>query len=269
MKPNLIAAAFLAGTFLTPLAALAASTEWIVQDGARIRLVAAEPAAGDTEIRAALQVELTPGWKTYWRDPGDAGVPPQIDFSGTAGLVSFTIDYPAPERFVDGNGSSIGYKHPVAFPLTLRLTDAGQLIELNAKAFLGICEEICLPVQAEFKLAVPRAAASTPDQALVAGFFGALPGKPEKGLEVVSVQAADKAVRVDIGKAAADAEIYLAADGFMFGTPKREASPGSEAAFLVPIVFAPKNANLSAADISYTLKIGGRAVSGLARVAAP
>ena len=69
-------------------------------------------------LRAGVEIRLDPGWKTYWRYPGDSGVPPSLDFAASENVKSVTMLWPAPKRFADGaGGHSIGYKGEVVLPL--------------------------------------------------------------------------------------------------------------------------------------------------------
>ena len=251
---------------LAPLSspATSAATDWAEQDGARIRLVAAEPAPDATEIRAALVVELKPGWKTYWRDPGDAGVPPQFTLGDAENIASARLDYPAPERFAEGTSNSNGYEAPVAFPLTLTLKVPGAPNVVKASAFLGICEDICVPVQLDFALEVPAAAASTPDQALVQAAFDALPKPASAAFGLANLAYQPDALDVEIAAPLSDSppELFVAADRFQFGAPKLVATANEKTRFSVPILFAPKDARIEDAELHYTLKSGGMAVSG-------
>ena len=72
---------------------------------------------GDAHLRAGIEIKMQPGWKTYWRYPGDSGVPPAFDFSGSENLKTATVLYPAPHLFTDETGQSLGYKDAVIFPL--------------------------------------------------------------------------------------------------------------------------------------------------------
>jgi DsbC/DsbD-like thiol-disulfide interchange protein len=239
----------------------AAATNWVEETGARIRLVAAEPAPGDTEIKAALQIELKDGWKTYWRDPGDAGVPPQILVTGEV-IANSELHYPAPERFDDGKSVWAGYKHVVAFPLTLKVAAQKPVFAMKATSFLGICEEICVPVQNEFALDVPLASGSTADQALVNSFFKTLPAKASDSFGITSVKQVGGQVEIELNAPQADGplEVFLATDGYMFGVPKLVSQAGSKLSYVANVIFASKNG--PGADAFYTLKSAGGAVSG-------
>ncbi len=270
MKEKHLVRLWFAGALLAPSAALAAASDWAQEDGARIRLVAAEPAADANELRAALQIELKPGWKTYWRNPGDAGVPPQLNFDGSTNIAGFTLHFPVPVRFDEGKSVSTGYTRPVAFPITLKLMSLGKPTAIRASAFLGICDEICVPVQLEFNVDVPVANASTVDQALVTSFFDALPGAALPGFEITSISRAGKSLTLMLetpdGKA--EPQLFVAADGYLLGTPKLAGVMGKTFEFTVPIAFEPKNAPIEGADIHYTAVSGAKAVSGTSRVAA-
>jgi DsbC/DsbD-like thiol-disulfide interchange protein len=239
--------------------AQAAATDWVEETGARIRLVAAEPAPGDTEIKAALQIELKDGWKTYWRDPGDAGVPPQISVAGE-GISGFEMHYPAPERFDDGKSVWAGYKRMVAFPLTLKIAGEMPVFALKATSFLGICEDICIPVQNEFALDVPLATASTADQALVASFFDGLPAPASDQFKVTGLEMDGGNVEIELTapQDAGPLELFLAADGYMFGVPNP--APGASSTYAAKIIFAPKDS--TGADVFYTIKSSTGTVSG-------
>ena len=109
---------------LPPAKALAASSAWMAITGGKARLIIAEPVPGAGNTDALLQVDLNPGWKTYWRDPGDAGVPLQLDFSASRNAKLVDVLYPVPKRFDDGVTIWAGYDRPVAFGLTLERPDS-------------------------------------------------------------------------------------------------------------------------------------------------
>ena len=131
--------------------ALAAS-DWSSTAKSRARLVA--DAAG-----AGLQIELAPGAITYWRDPGEAGVPPTFDFSGSANLASAEVDFPAPERIAEPDGSvAFGYRGGVTLPIRLKAADPGKPVRLVAKVDYAVCEKICLPARASGEIDWPGGA---------------------------------------------------------------------------------------------------------------
>ncbi|MAB87818.1 MAG: hypothetical protein CML51_11120 [Rhodobacteraceae bacterium] len=94
------------------------------------------------QYTAALEIHLAPGWKTYWRAPGDTGFPPQFDFSGSRNAQELEIIWPAPILFGPQDMWSIGYSGHVVLPLLVQPSDPQSLVELNIKASLGICDDI-------------------------------------------------------------------------------------------------------------------------------
>jgi len=125
--------------------------------------------------RAGLDLTLDPGWRTYWRMPGDAGVPPQFDWSGSSNVKSVTVLWPAPMRFTDDGGETVGYKGRVVFPLDVIAEEAGKPIALKLAVFLGVCDVICIPVSLEMSLA--QATPGPADASLIAAFAARVPEK--------------------------------------------------------------------------------------------
>ena len=173
----------LASVALASLAAIspanASSSQWYEAEGGRVRLVTTGPADDKGVLQGALEIDLKPGWKTYWRDPGDAGVPPTLDASASSNIASAELSFPAPHRFDDGFAIWAGYKEPVSFPVAFTLTDARQPATIEAKVFLGICETICIPVQATFAVDPASDPDNADDAAVVQAALDALPG-PEQ-----------------------------------------------------------------------------------------
>src|SRR5262252_7728910 len=105
--------------FALPAGAWAAdASPWDGDAHATIRLVAGSR-ANDATLRAGIEIKLAPGWKTYWRYPGDSGVPPRFDFTSSQNVRSVEIAWPAPRRFSDDSGVTIGYTDNVVFPLSI------------------------------------------------------------------------------------------------------------------------------------------------------
>ena len=109
---------------------------------------------GDKKIaRAGIEIRLDPGWKTYWRYPGDSGVPPTLDFSGSENVKSVSTLWPAPERFADGAGGySIGYHGDVVLPLQIVPHDAAKPSLLHVKLGYAVCGKLCVPAEAQLAL---------------------------------------------------------------------------------------------------------------------
>ena len=246
--------------FLAALPAHAASSAWFETEGGRIRLVTTGSPAADGTLRAALQIDLAPGWKTYWHDPGDAGVPPQITFPASSGVTTAEIGYPAPRRFDDGASHWAGYEQPIALALTLHAAPGTVLKELEADVFLGICQSICVPVQAKLTLDPSRNADDMFDRATVNAAFDSLPAEASSTFGVSNTRIEGDMLIVDAAAPSLDKlKLFLASDGgFQFGKPKRE---NGGARFIVPLLARPQDPAASA-TIAYTLSHGDEAVEG-------
>lgn len=250
---------FLAASIVVAAAVpvVAASSDWETVEGGRVRLVVADALAADGTLRGALEIQLSPGWKTYWRDPGDSGVPPSLTASPDSGYAVELAGYPPPEWFDEDGSAFAGYKHSVALPV--RMTPAGQDGRVRAEAFLGICKAICIPVQARFDIAL-GASGSSSDDRLVGESFDALPATPTAEFGVASAKAAGDELVVEIQAPDPEsAELFLASDGrYVFGRPHREST---DEPFTVKLVATPKQPG-KPAEIPYTLVSGGKAVAG-------
>lgn len=132
-----------------------------LRSAARLIAAAARTDGASRVFRAGVQIKLQPGWKTYWRYPGDSGVPPVFDFAASENVKSVTVLYPAPMRFDDGaGGTAIGYKSEVVLPLHVVPQDAGKPVTLRLKLDYAACEKLCVPAKAELALALTGAASA-------------------------------------------------------------------------------------------------------------
>ncbi|NEI30865.1 protein-disulfide reductase DsbD domain-containing protein [Rhizobium ruizarguesonis] len=173
----LIAAVSMAAA-LVPFSTIHAEmSAWAENDGGRMRLVALAPDAAG-KIRAALQIEPKPGWITYWKEPGNSGIPPQITITPESGVSLDAIAYPVPKHFFKGGIEDIAYDAPVTLPLSLTAAGKGP-VAIDASAFIGICKDICIPFQANFQLKLGPAMQSHPEEeAILQAADASLPKPP-------------------------------------------------------------------------------------------
>ncbi|MGB3246461.1 MAG: protein-disulfide reductase DsbD domain-containing protein [Sulfitobacter sp.] len=127
-------------------------TGWQQADGTRI---------------AAIRIKLAPGWKTYWRSPGDAGIPPHFDWSGSTNLRGVGITWPAPKVYPQNGMQTIGYKDELVLPITISARNPGKPVRLRAALDIGVCKDICVPFQISLK-ATLEGAVTTPTPAIAA-----------------------------------------------------------------------------------------------------
>ncbi len=131
------------------------ASAWEGELHAAARLIGGAAGGGPDSkwLRAGLEIRLDPGWKTYWRYPGDSGVPPTLDFSGSGNVKSVTTLWPAPERFGDGaGGQSIGYRGDVVLPLHVVPEDTNRPVRLRVKVGYAVCGKLCIPAEADLGL---------------------------------------------------------------------------------------------------------------------
>ena len=173
----------LAAAISTGGIAYAAMSDWADNEGGRMRLVALAPDA-QGHIRAALQIEPAPGRITYWREPGEGGIPPQVSPAPESGVTLEKTSYPTPKPITVGAIQEIGYDAPVTLPLDFRVKGK-QPTTLDLTAFIGLCKDICIPFQAEFSLPLSDASQSTlHEQALLDAANASLPQAPSPDFAV-------------------------------------------------------------------------------------
>lgn len=158
-----------AGIAFGAIHALAAEdvTLWDGDARSGVRTIAGTRPAGAAYLRAGAEIRLKEGWHTYWRYPGDAGVPPQFSFAGSHNVKQVDVSWPAPKRMVDSGGTSIGYSVGVIFPLRIVPQEAGTPVTLRLRLHYAICEKLCVPAEARSELTLASGRASQ-DAALTA-----------------------------------------------------------------------------------------------------
>lgn len=111
---------------------------------------------------AALHLALAPGWKTYWRSPGDAGIPPSFDWSGSENLKSVQFHWPRPVVFHLNGMETIGYHDNLVLPIEVTPIDPSQPVLLRARIDLGVCNDICIPAAFDLSADLQKSGASDP-----------------------------------------------------------------------------------------------------------
>jgi len=248
--------------FGTP--ALASSSAWHASEGGQVRLVTSGAPDKSGHLQGALEIQLKPGWKTYWRDPGSSGVPPQLDVSASTNIASWDMAFPAPQRHDDGYGPWAGYDRSVVLPIAFTLTDPGRKTPIEATVFLGMCETICIPVQARLSVDPASGADDAADARTVQAGKAALPADATADFGVTPLPGDDKTLVVEAhlpGDATA-AEFFIAgSDDYIFGTPHRKDRDG-KVVFSIPILDRPAS-RPAGNGLHYTLTGPAGAVSGL------
>lgn len=136
--------------------AQAAASAWLEHENARVRLVSASDSSGDSgRLRLGLQFKLEPGWKIYWRSPGDAGFPPSLDWGASGNLDTAEMRWPVPHRFSLFGLETFGYGDEVVLPIEAAPRDPGAPVSLRAELRYLVCEEICIPHDGSLTLELP------------------------------------------------------------------------------------------------------------------
>lgn len=235
-----LAVALQSVVFNAPLAA--EDGAWQQAHKVRIRLTAGYRQNSDQEqVLAFVEMELEPGWKTYWRHPGEAGgIPPEFNFEASRNLAEANVLYPAPVRMTDSIGDTVGYKNTVVFPVQLRANDTAKPVDLGLAIRFGICKDICIPTEANLA-AVIAAERSRPIPAELEAALDRVPrdsgslaandpklvgvSKPVKAGEMWSFT-----LQTSHNQKAADQDLFLEApEGIFVPVPKRKAPKASQA----------------------------------------
>src|SRR5438105_4339955 len=142
------------------------ASPWQRDAHSAVRLLAGSRSG--TVLLGGIAIQLEPGWKTYWRTPGDSGVPPRFDFSKSDNVEAVTVLWPAPKKFDDGAGGfSLGYKKQVVLPLRIVAKNNDKPVTLRAHLSYAVCDKLCIPVEASSELTF-SSVASTEDGNLAA-----------------------------------------------------------------------------------------------------
>jgi thiol:disulfide interchange protein len=149
--------------WLLPTGAWAAAGVWQGDPDVKVRLISGvDGTATGADIPLGLDIQLTEGWHTYWREPGPMGLPPRIDWKNSKNLQSAELLYPEPIKFGEPGFESLGYKGHVVLPIHGKLLEAGKPLALDASLELLLCNTICVPKHFTLKLDVPAGAAGAP-----------------------------------------------------------------------------------------------------------
>lgn len=111
--------------------------------------------ADDGRHMAAVRLRLKDGWKTYWRSPGDGGIPPRFTWKGSRNLGDLQVMWPTPEVFDQGGMTSLGYEQEVIVPIAIEPRRAGRDVVLNGTLEIGVCKDICVPETLKVRARLP------------------------------------------------------------------------------------------------------------------
>ena len=173
--------------------------------------------------QAGILIELEPDWKTYWRVPGDAGIPPQFDWSGSTNVETVKVEFPTPARFKDASGEAIGYHDKVLFPISVKPKDPSQKTQLKLNMFFAVCQGVCIPAKAQLDLAL-NISSSNP---LLVEWQQKVPTVGETIVTNARIDMREGKATLVLKMARSVDDIFVEADTqIYFGQPHFDVSPG-------------------------------------------
>ncbi len=134
---------------------IALSSEWSIGDSSKVRLISPYSQNNSKELWIGLEYAMDPGWKTYWKSPGDGGFPQNISWENSFNIENIEVLWPSPNEFQILGLTSLGYQNKVIFPLKLEISDESQDTFVNLHVNFLICKEICIPGDARVFLEIP------------------------------------------------------------------------------------------------------------------
>lgn len=189
-----------AALLILPTGGWAAMSDWASNEGGRMRLVVLD-ADPQGNRPAVLQIEPNPGWTTYWREPGDSGIPPSITFAPGSPFGLASLSFPVPKRLDIGALRDIGYDAAVSLPMVLTGPVSREAMPLDATVFIGLCRNICIPFQADLAVTLsPETEASAEETAILAEAQARLPERPSVDFAVSGFSMAEdmKQLRLEL-----------------------------------------------------------------------
>ena len=265
----------LAALPLVAIPALGASSAWFEYEHGAVRLISGQASAGNGEtLEFGLQFRMKPGWKVYWRSPGDAGFPPQVSWVGSTNFAGATMTWPAPKRFSVLGLETLGYKDEVVFPIEASVFEAGKAVDIRARLRFLTCDDICVPYETSFNLSLPPGPdLNTADSGTISTWRGKVPSvvmsAEPAALTIeraeVAGSGADQAliIRITGTDALKNPDLFVEGpDDYGFKKPVVQiASVGNEALMRIGVQ-PPKrpDARLAGETVTLTLVDGDRAI---------
>lgn len=231
------------------------ASPWVASTHSQARLISGTvDIDGTPTLLAGVQIRMDPGWKTYWKYPGDSGVPPDFDWSGSQNLQSAEVLFPMPLRFKDGDGTAIGYAKEVVFPVKVTPERAGEPVKLKLSINYGLCMDLCIPNQVSLSLTLPAGASQeSAESSLLADALAHVPKQatPETVPRVTGIAAnldgPEPTIKVDalFGPDATETGLFIEAGDIFVPVPK-PLGPLAEGrqSFMVPFGSAKEAAAL-------------------------
>lgn len=243
--------------------AQAARSDWALAPQSQLRLLlegTGTDAAGT--LRGGVEIVLDPGWYTYWRTPGEAGVPPRFDFSGSGNIGDVEVFYPAPVRHDDGTSVSLIYPDEVVFPLTITPADPTRPVTLRVGATFGVCRDVCIPAQASAEVE-SRASADALTHQRLARYLQRVPQPAMPGrFDVEAVQARGDVltIAVRMPDSVSGDLFFEPPEGWYVGQPTFVSRAAGVSRYRLSLAGKPPKAALGGQILRFVAVAGGEAI---------
>ena len=252
---------------LAAVLAAAAEGAWGQGMKSAVRLLAAG-VGPDGRLAAGIEIVMPPGWHTYWRSPGDAGIAPVIDFSASKNLASAEVSFPVPTRLDDGFSVTNVYDDRVVLPVSAVVPDPSAPVDLVLAIELGVCEEVCVVDKVAARLTAPAGADDAGVAATLAEARALVPAPAEPGVFSLDSVARDGGTdKRPVFRLSGVVPDPAAAEMFVEGPPDWSPYPaefkgedGGTAAWTVKFSRLGATAPLAGARFRVTIVSAGRAV---------
>jgi DsbC/DsbD-like thiol-disulfide interchange protein len=239
-----------------------------------IRLIAGSTRSDlGAPLRAGIEFRLDPGWKTYWRYPGDSGVPPVFDFSGSENVKNVTVLWPAPHRFSDGSGNSIGYERSAILPLHVSPQNPARPVTLRLKLDYAVCEKLCVPAEAKAELTLNKGTTAHDLALSVAEARVPKPASPDGPISIGTVArdrtASRPRILVDVAAPAGPLDLFVEGPTPDWALPLPEkfgGAPTGQQRFAFDLDGLPAGAKPEGAMLRLTAVAGDQAIEAAIRL---
>jgi DsbC/DsbD-like thiol-disulfide interchange protein len=220
---------FAAALFAAP-PALAAETAWQeVAPDVRLRMISDDVLSPARTTRVAIEIDMPQSYKTYWRVPGETGIPTRIDWAGSVGIGKASVSWPYPTIETSAGLTSYLYHGPTVLPIDLAVESERPV--LKASVVMGVCFEICVPVMADFELPLRFATADGAQALRIAQALAETPfawDRPTPAIGDAAYDAAAQGITVALLDASIDPHSLIASTSdpaVMFGPPQKSPEP--------------------------------------------
>jgi DsbC/DsbD-like thiol-disulfide interchange protein len=272
-----VASLALSGTVTTSSSQAADASRWDGDQRSAARLIAGT-ALGQQDariLRAGIEIKLGPNRKTYWRFPGDGGVPPRFDFTGSENVKAITVLWPAPHLFIDDGVNLIGYKGDVILPLHIVPGNEHKAVTVSLKLEYGICEKLCIPAEAQLELVLRDGATS--DEAMLAAAEARVPRQIALGdgealsIRTIRREPGSTSSRIVVDVAAPDtSSVDLFAEGptpdWALPLPKLISAENGLRRFAYDLTGFPLGVKPEGSQLTFTAVAGDEAIEVRARL---